>query len=183
MEAREGGRYQICGLSAFNRYGFVEQMPNRTYVYNNRLSGDRTIGSLQLTLIKVADARLGATEEAAGADGPPAIYSSRARSLVDAVYDWSRFGSLPEGYRWIRSELEAKRVAPPELADLTLRYGDRGTIRRIGALLEREGVAEKVLRKLEGALPATTSPIPWIPGRPKRGSVARRWGVVWNGEA
>ena len=116
-------------------------------------------------------------------DGPPAIYSSRARSLVDAVYDWSRFGSLPEGYRWIRSELEAKRVTAAELVDLTLRYGDRGTARRIGALLDREGVAEKLLRKLERARPATTSPIPWIPGRPKRGSVARRWGVVWNGEA
>lgn len=145
---------------------------------------DRSIGSIQLTLIKVADARLGATEEAAPSEGgPPAIYSSRARSLVDAVYDWSRFGSLPRGYRWIRSDLEAKRVTAADLVDLTLRYGDKGTIRRIGALLEREGIAETLLRKLERALPATSSPIPWIPRRAKRGPVERRWGVVWNGEA
>ena len=57
MAARRG-RYQICGLNAFNRYGFDEQMPVRVYAYNNRLSGDRSIGSVQLTLIKVADARL-----------------------------------------------------------------------------------------------------------------------------
>ena len=184
LMAARGGRYQICGLNAFNRYGFDEQMPNRVYAYNNRLSGDRSIGSVQLTLIKVADARLGATEEAAPSEGgPPAIYSSRARSLVDAVYDWSRFGSLPRGYRWIRSDLEAKRVTAADLVELTLRYGDKGTIRRIGALLEREGIAETLLRKLDRALPATSSPIPWIPRRVKRGPVERRWGVVWNGEA
>ncbi len=184
LMAARGGRYQICGLNAFNRYGFDPQLPNRVYAYNNRLSGDRSIGSVQLILIKVADARLGATEEAASTEGgPPAIYSSRARSLVDAVYDWSRFGSLPLGYRWIRNELEAKRVEPADLVALTLRYGDIGTIRRIGALLEREGIAETLLHKLDRALPATRSPIPWIPRRAKRGPVERRWGVVWNGEA
>jgi predicted transcriptional regulator of viral defense system len=183
LMAARGGRYQICGLNAFNRYGFDEQMPNRVYAYNNRLSGDRSIGSIQLTLIKVADARLGATEEAASTEGgPPAIYSSRVRSLIDAVYDWSRFGTLPRGYRWIRGELKAKRVKATELVELTLRYGDKGTIRRIGALLEREGIAEPLLRKLERALPATSGPIPWIPRRAKRGPVARRWGVVMNGE-
>jgi len=184
LMAAQGGRYQICGLNAFNRYGFDEQLPNRVYAYNNRLSGDRSIGSVQLTLIKVADDRLGATEQAEGNEGgPPAIYSSRARSLVDAVYDWSRFGSLPRGYGWIRSELEAKRVEANDLVELTLRYGDKGTIRRIGALLEREGVSDRLLRKLERALPTTSGPIPWIPRRPKRGPVGRRWGVVWNGEA
>jgi predicted transcriptional regulator of viral defense system len=183
MAARRG-RYQICGLNAFNRYGFDEQIPNRVYAYNNRLSENRRIGSVQLSLIKVADSRLGATDQAATAEGaPPAIYSSRARSLVDAVYDWSRFGTLPRGYNWIRKELKARRVTPAELVDLTLRYGDTGTIRRIGALIEREGISDTLLRKLAKALPPTSSPIPWIPRRPKRGPIDRRWGVVWNVEA
>lgn len=180
MAARRG-RYQICGLNAFNRYGLDEQIPNRVYVYNNRLSGDRRIGSLALTLIKVADSRLGGTEEFAPTQGgPSAIYSSRGRALVDAVYDWARFATLPRAYGWIQKELAAKRVAAKELVALTLRYGDKGTIRRIGALLEQEGVPEALLRKLERAVPPTSSPIPWIPRRPKRGPVSRRWGVVWN---
>ena len=183
LMAARGGRYQMCGLNAFNRYGFDEQMPNRTYAYNNRLSGDRRVGSLQLTLIKVDDARLGATEEIASQSGdPPAIYSSRARSLVDAVYDWSRFGTLPRAYSWIRNELLAKRVDAADLVELTLRYGDKGTVRRIGLLLEDAGVPERLLRKLERRLPVTSSAIPWIPDRAKRGSVSRRWGVVRNGE-
>lgn len=56
------GRYQICGYNAFNRYGYDDQLPNRIYADNNRISGDRAIAALNLTLIKVADERLGETE-------------------------------------------------------------------------------------------------------------------------
>src|SRR5437773_8379354 len=118
MEDRKG-RYQICGLNAFNRYGFDEQTPTRVYAYNNRISGDRRIGSVALTLIKVGDDRLGSTEKTT-VDGQITVYSSRARTLVDAVYDWSRFNSLPRGYQWIRRELAAKRVSAAELVTLTL---------------------------------------------------------------
>ena len=183
LMADRGGRYQICGPNAFNRYGFDEQVPTRVYAYNNRISGERSIGSVRLTLIKVADARLGGTEEVKTSEGPVSVYASRARALVDAVYDWARFNSLPRGYGWIRSELGKKRVTPAEVVDMTLRYGDIGTIRRVGMLLERAGVSGKLLRKLEKKLPKSTGLIPWIPTLPKRGRISRRWGVVVNGEA
>jgi predicted transcriptional regulator of viral defense system len=178
-----GGRYQICGPNAFNRYGFDEQVPNRVYAYNNRISGERTVGSVALTLIKVADERLGDTEEIETAEGAKAVYASRVRTLVDAVYDWSRFNSLPRGYDWIRKELSAKRVRAEDLVRVTLQYGDKGTTRRMGVLLEGEGVDAALLRKLERALPPSTGLIPWIPGYSKRGTVNRRWGVVVNDNA
>ena len=102
---------------------------------------------------------------------------------MDAVYDWSRFNSLPRGYAWIRRELEKKRVTPAELVDATLRYGDVGTLRRMGVMLEREGLDARLLRKLEKKLPRSSGLIPWIPTQPKRGSISPRWGVVVNGEA
>lgn len=174
------GRYQICGPNAFNRYGYDEQVPNRLYAYNNRLYGERMVGPVQLTLIKVADERLGSTEETATSDGEPGVYSSRARTLVDAVYDWSRFGSLPRAYEWIASDLRTQRVTARGLVRVTLQYGDVGTMRRMGYALERESVDALLLRKLERALKSTRSFIPWIPSRPKRGPVNRRWGVVDN---
>ena len=182
MEDREGC-YQICGPNAFNRYGFDEQVPNRVYAYNNRISGERTIGAVELTLIKVADERLGDTEEVQTAEGRVAVYSSRVRTLVDAVYDWSRFNSLPRAYGWIRSELAMNRVGAADLVTVTLRYGDKGTIRRIGALLEMQGVEARLLRKLDKVLTPSTATIPWIPTRPKRGKISRRWGVVLNEQA
>jgi len=178
-----GGRYQICGPNAFNRYGFDEQVPARVYAYNNRISGERSVGSVQLTLIKVADVRLGGTEEVRTSEGLVAMYASRARALVDAVYDWARFNSLPRGFGWIRRELAKKRVTPADLVDMTLRYGDVGTIRRMGVLLEREGVDARLLRKLERKLPPSSGLIAWNPTQPKRGSISRRWGVVVNDES
>jgi predicted transcriptional regulator of viral defense system len=178
MEDQEG-RYQICGPNAFNRYGFDEQIPARVYAYNNRLSGERTIGTVALTLIEVADVRLGGTEEAKTTEGK-VVYSSRARTLVDAVYDWSRFNSLPRAYEWIRMELASKRVTPAELAACTIKYGNQGTIRRIGALLEQLGAEGKVMTKLQRSLVSSTSLIPWIPNRPGRGTINRRWGVIRN---
>lgn len=70
-----------------------------------------------------------------------------------------------------------------ELTRVTLRYGDKGTIRRIGLLLERQGAAANLLQKPEEALDPSTGLIPWIPGKPKRGTISRRWGVVVNEEA
>jgi predicted transcriptional regulator of viral defense system len=175
-----GGKYQICGPNAFNRYGFIDQIPIRTYAYNNRISGNRTVGTISLTLIRVNDARLGGTEEVTKEGGLKAVYSSRARTLVDGVYDWSRFNSLPKAFYWIESDLETASINPGELVRLTLRFGNLSTIRRIGALLERISVDEKLLLKLERALTPSTSLIPWIPTSPKRGPGDRRWGIVWN---
>jgi hypothetical protein len=104
----------------------------------------------------------------------------RHRARLRAVDDWSRFNGIPRGYEWIRRELKARRVNAAELVRCTLRYGDTGTIRRMGLLLEREGVAETQLGKLARALPPTSSPIPWLPRAPKRGHISQRWGVVDN---
>jgi predicted transcriptional regulator of viral defense system len=182
LMADRDGRGQICGPNAFNRYGFSDQVPNRVYAYNNRLSGERTIGAIALTLIKVADARLGDTEESTTREGLIVAYSSRVRTLVDAVYDWARFGSLPRGYSWITRDLAEGRVTPKALVAATLRYGDVGTIRRMGALLEKAGVSAGLLRKLEDAVPESTGTIPWIPTQPKRGTLHRRWRLIMNGE-
>jgi predicted transcriptional regulator of viral defense system len=183
LMGNQKGRYQICGPNAFNRYGFDDQVPNRVYAYNDRISGERTVGAVALTLIKVAAARLGATEQVRTAEGLTAVYSSRVRTLVDAVYDWSRFNSLPRAFGWIRAELAAGRIGAAELVRVTLRYGDVGTIRRMGALLDRAGVAAALLRKLERALKPSSSLIAWNPVRLKRGTLDRRWGVVWNERA
>lgn len=175
-----GGKYQICGLNAFNRYGYDEQVPARVYAYNDRISGERTIGVITLNLIKVDRKRLGETERVQTWDGQTVFYSSRARTLLDAVYDWARFGTLPRAYRWIRKDLKAGRVTPGKLVDVTLKFGDVGTIRRMGTSLESEGVDERLLERLERPLRPTSATIPLVPGKPKRGILSKRWGVIVN---
>lgn len=178
----QGGAYQICGPSAFNFHGFDDQIPNRISVYNNMFSGTKQIGAITLSLVKVAADRLGSTTSIQSSGGETATYASRARTLVDAVYDWSRFGSLPRGYAWLRNDIRSGNTTAEELVQLTLRYGDVGTKRRIGFLLEKEEIGLDAVRTLYAALPPTKSTIPWIPGRPKRGKTFRQWGIIDNSE-
>jgi len=177
-----GGRYQISGPNAFYRYGWTEQVPNRIYAYNNRISGDREIGAVALTLIKVADERLGGTEIVRTPDGVEAVYASKPRALVDAVFDWSRFDTLPKAFDWIRREVEKEDAFVADLIRVTIEFGNQGTMRRIGALLELMRVQEQLLRRLEKEIHASTSFIPWTPNREKRGKTSKRWGVVLNDE-
>ena len=174
------GAYQICGPGAFHRYGYERQIPSRVYAYNNCYSEERIIGAVQLTMIKVSEARLGSTEIVTTAEGETGAYSSRVRTLLDAIYDWSRFHSFPGAFDWIRDDLKSNRVTGTDLVAITLKYGDAGTIRRMGHLLEKESIDPSLLNKLESALKPTSSSIPWIPTKAKRGTVNRRWGIVDN---
>lgn len=177
------GRYQVSGPSAFNRYGFDNQVPVRLTVYNNRMYGDRAISAVALTLIKVDDSRLGGTTELSTGDGPGLVMATRARALVDAVRDWSRFDSLPRAYDWIRRELEAGRVEAGELVEMAERFANQGATRRLGALLESLGATDGQLRKLEKRLRSSSSRILFVPRKPGRGRLSKRWGVVLNEQA
>jgi len=184
------GQFQICGPNAFHRYGWDEQVPNRIYAYNNRISGDRSVGKVELTLIRVTDNRLGDTEVVTSPDKIDLIYSSRARSLVDAVHDWSRFNSLPRAFGWIRNDLAESRISTVDLVDAALNFGNQGALRRIGYLLAELPKRQKnlarlipvrLIMRLEKALRSSSSTIPWIPTIAKRGQVNKRWGLVVNG--
>lgn len=178
--ADRGGRYQLCGPNAFNRYGWDEQIPNRLYVYNNRLSGDRRVGSVDMTFIKTADNRLGAIETITTPGGIALNYSNKARALMDAVYDWSRFNGIPRAYGWIKQEMSADNAMAAALVEVSVRYGNQGTLRRIGMLLEQEGVIEPLLRRVAKAINPSSALIAWVPNKPKRGKINKRWGVVLN---
>jgi predicted transcriptional regulator of viral defense system len=181
LMADKNARYQITGPKAFNRYGYSEQLPSITTIYNDALSGERRVGSVSLKLIKVARDRLGGIEKVQMPSSETLVYSSRVRTLVDAVYEWSQFDSLPEAYEWIRNDLAAGRITADELARAAVQYGNMGTIRRIGAILERLDASKAARSRLARAVTPTSAKIPLVPTSPARGPLSKPWGVVING--
>ena len=177
----DSGKYQICGPTAFNFYGLDDQVPSVTYVYNNRISGSRSIGNLAFQFIKIAEARLGATNEIRTRGEVKVIYSSKARTLMDAVYDWSRFNSLPRGYDWIRKEIKKNSKLAAELVNVIYRYGNQATVRRIGYLLDSLAQPSRLIYRLQGQLSDSGALIPWIPGKSAKGAGNRKWGIIVNG--
>jgi predicted transcriptional regulator of viral defense system len=175
------GRYQVCGPTAFNFYGLDDQIPSVTYLYNNRISGKRSIGSLAFHFIKVAGERLGDVNAVRTRDNIEMIYSSKARTLLDAVYDWSRFNSLPRGYDWIKGEIKDEPELASEMIEVTVQYGNMATMRRIGYLFDTLVRNPKVMNRLQRQLTTSSSLIPWIPGRSAKGTINRKWGIIVNG--
>lgn len=174
------GRYQISGPSAFYYYEFDGQVPNRLYVYNDRIGGERHIGGAEFVFIKTSASRLGATETLETPDRVRTVMATKSRALVDAVYDWSRYHTLPRAYGWIAAEMEKDPHFGAELARVTARFGNRSTCRRMGYLLELCNLEGSLLAGLRGKLGSPKSLIPWVPGKPARGTVNREWGLIVN---
>lgn len=175
------GKYQISGPGAFNLYGFDDQVPTRLYVYNDRIFGEKQIGGADFVFIKTDAKRLGSTKNLKTPEGLDAVMVTKSRALVDAVYDWSRYNTLPRAYGWIAAALKKEPALLEGLIADTLQYGNKGTIKRIGYLLAQLGIAEDRLRKMKRFLGLNRSLIPWIPGQPAKGSVDREWGLIVNG--
>jgi len=176
------GRYQISGPSAFNYYGFSDQIPNRLYIYNNRIYGERKIGNLQFSFIKTDDNRLGGTVVFRTGMGSKGIMASKARTLLDAVYDWSRFNTIPRAYQWIAEETKKDKNLANDLVKMAVKYGNQGTSRRLGYLLENLRVDRNLINRLRRNLRASKSLFLWVPTRPASGSVNKNWGLIINAE-
>ena len=180
MKSYRNGRYQLCGWPMFNRYGFTEQVSTRLYAYNNRISGDRTIAGQEYTFIKVAENRLGGTKISMTPDEVEIIMPTKARTLMDAVYDWSRFATLSRAYTWIRQSVAENRRLADELVEMTCLYGNQGAIRRIGYILDSMRLRGAWKKRMKNALRDSASIIPLVPERKASGPMNREWGVIVN---
>jgi predicted transcriptional regulator of viral defense system len=173
-----GARYQIGGPNAFQRYSLETQVPSMIYVYNDRLSGRRTIGGLPFVFIKVEAKRLGGTVANRLPDGTTVWMASLARTLMDAVYDWTRFNTLPRAFQWIRERARERGVGR-DLVTMAARYGNISTKKRVGYLLESMGEGN-LTQPLKRAASKSALLIPFDPSRPARGRVVREWGLIDN---
>ena len=177
-----GASYQITGMEVFNRYGLSTQIPNVLTVYNTRVSGRCTLGNAQFEMIKVPAGRIGGTRAVPMSEGGEVPFPTLSRALLDAVYDWSRFNLFSEALDRIVQESRRDPKFLRELIDAVIRYGNIGTLRRIGCVLEtRANISKKRLAPLLDALPKSKSVIALNPAKPAKGKVNSRWGVIVNG--
>ena len=172
-------KYQVTGAAAFHRYGFSEQVPNQITVYNTKLSGRRKIGGTSYELIKVAADRLGKIEMLKINEGIDIPFSDAGRTLMDVLYDWSRFGAFPRVLDWIESRAKNKELVR-NLIQATVEFSNIGTVRRVGYILENIGVNRQTLRPLTKQLTEAKSFIPLNPSKPKRGQLNKTWGLIIN---
>lgn len=172
-------QYQICGPAAFNFYGLSEQIPNIIAIYNTKRSGTKIIGNLRFQFIKVPPSRIGSHNVIELPDGKNVVMSSLARTLMDAVYEWSRFNTIPTAYKWIENYINDTGTIN-ELIQVTSQFTNIATKRRIGYTLERLNLKTKKIYFLQKQLKSTKGWVALDPTQKATGKTNDKWRIIDN---
>ncbi len=173
-------KYLVSGPAAFQYYGLTSQIPNVISVYNNKISGIKNLGNMKVQLIRVTPKRLGDWTTLKLPNRKSVRISTLARTILDALYDWSRFNTIPRAYDWIRKYKNDGKFSN-ELVSAALTYGNVSTQRRLGYIFEQIGIDSRLVKKLRKIIPTSKGWIPLVPNLPVRGKINRDWGLVING--
>jgi predicted transcriptional regulator of viral defense system len=172
--------WQLTGGVAFQRHGLSQQMSSRIDVYNDKLSGVKTILGQEFRFIKVNKKRLGNTVEftVSEREGNYVIQmGSLARTVFDAIYDYDRFGVIEDAYGWLGERINDGAFMR-EFTGLVLKLGNIGVQRRVGYLLVQVKGGAKWAKKIQVKLPSSKGLIPLVPSKGRRGKVDMKWGVI-----
>jgi len=182
MKELRATKYQITGLTEFNYYGLSNQLPNLASIYNDKVSITKNVAGQRLQFIKTSKKRLVNIKEVEIKERDLSIKTfigTLPKAVFDAIYDYNKFGSLPEAYDWLK-QIAGKKALLKEYVELLLKIGNVATTRRSGYVLEKAGSSKLYLKKIEGAVDKTTSYIPLDPTNIKKGMVNKKWGLIIN---
>ncbi|MFZ9596522.1 MAG: hypothetical protein ACO3A2_10645 [Bdellovibrionia bacterium] len=174
--------FQVSGLLAFNSYGLETQIPNQMDVYNDKLSGWKTVGGQRFRFIKVPVSRLGDTKEFNVKENEKTLatqYSSLPRAVFDAIYDSEKFGTLPKAFDWLIERMGDSQFMG-DFLKIVLRLGNDSTKKRVGYVLERAGYRSAALRSLYKEASQSQVFVPLIPKRKRQGQRDPKWRVIIN---
>ena len=175
-------KFQISGPAIFNLYGYSNQVSAWFTVYNNKVSKNLYILQYYLDFVKVIEKRLGDVKKRSPygvQKSEPALVSTAEQALLDAVYDYKKYGTLPKAYDWITVALRNKKINPEKLVDITIKYGNTMSQKRIGWILDKLKVSQKTINRLKRKIPKTNFLAPLDP-KNNIGSVNKEWGVIEN---
>lgn len=171
--------YYISGLYAFNYYGLSEQIPNIITIYNDKLSAKKKLGSLVIQLIKVPKKKIGCITDIALKENRNVKIASLNRTILDAVMDWNRFGTLPIAYEWIEKNIN-KNDFLKNFIETTIKYGNISARRRIGYFLYKKNFSLRLIKPLLQSLPTTTNWVLLNPYDDYKGTTNKEWRIIDN---
>jgi|APSaa5957512622_1039677.scaffolds.fasta_scaffold66249_2 predicted transcriptional regulator of viral defense system len=173
-------KYLISGFTAIYYYGFTTQIPNTICVYNNKIYGEKQIAGKTYKFIKTSVKRLKGAEKINTENNCDILFASKARLLIDCIYDWKRYNSIPAVYGWIKQEIMNDETITEKLINNANRYGNKSVQRRLGYLLETLKIESSQLMRLQRKLGKSKSLIPFNPTKKITGKIDKKWGIVIN---
>ena len=183
MENAGAKKFYISGPAIFNKYGYSDQLSSWFTVYNDKISKKLYILQYHLDFTKVIPSRLGTIIKMKSYIGDGGFVWAKNGSpeqvILDAVYDYKKYGTLPKVYDWIADSLKDGKVNPRKLIDVTIKYGNTSSQKRIGWTLDELKVSKRNISVLQKKVSKTKFLTPLDP-KNRKGPINRKWGVIEN---
>lgn len=175
-EYMEGKEYYIGYFSAYNTYGFTDQVPQTMYVLNTYFSGTKTINNLQFKFIKVSKSKIYGFRNME-INGKKIRISDKERTLVDLMFNPDAVGGIESAADILRNNID--KIELKKLIKYAAMFPDRGTIKRIGYVLSDAGIGKSSLAVLKNRAKGG-SLIKFSKNGSRKGVINTEWGLIIN---
>ena len=166
-----GAKYYIGYSSVFNSYGFTEQVAQMIHVVNDKYSIKKTLGGVRYKLIKVLPNRIYGLETRK-ISREDVVFASKERALLDTF----EFYAVKKASVILTEQL--KNIDVTVFVDYVARYPVQVIRRRIGFFLEKLGVSQKMLNKIDVGQKGYSF---LYDTEAKKGKVNKKWRIIING--
>jgi len=166
-----GANYYIGYSSVFNSYGFTDQVAQMIHVVNEKYSLKKNVGGIRYKFIKVLPNRMYGLETRR-INKEDIVFASKERALIDA-FD---FYGVKKGFSILTEQLSNMDMAV--FVDYVARYPVQIIRRRMGYSLEKLGVSQKLLSKIDMGLKGYSF---LYDTETKKGKADKRWRIIVNG--
>ena len=170
------GNYYVGYSNMYNYYGFTDQIFQTFYVLNTSRQKERTICGIPFKLIKVLPQKMYGLESINISDSQ-VIVSDRERTLVDLIYFPDPVGGIKKAFEILKAEASSEKTDTKKLVKYASSFPVVSTRKRIGYVLDKSGISEKLLAPLQKSV-KNTSLITLYGSKSRKGTIDNKWKVI-----
>lgn len=169
--------YYIGYSSAYNYWGFTDQIPQTVFVLNTRKGLKKIVGKLSYSAVKISPRKIYGLRNM-NIDDENVFISDRERTLVDFIY--KPMGSWVDVESLIKEQL--KEISIEKLIRYLVRFPVASVRKRAGLMLQRLGIPQQKLSPLQRSIGKENTYIVFNPFiKSRKGKVNSDWKVIING--
>jgi len=168
--------YYVGYSNMYNYYGFTDQIFQTFYVLNTSRQRERAICGIPFKLIKISPKRMYGLENIT-ISGSQIIVSDRERTLIDLIYFPDPVSGLKKAFEILEQQACSGKTDIKKLINYAVSFPTVSIRKRIGYVLDRSGIPEKVLAPLEKSV-KNTSLITLYGSKSRKGTIDNKWKVI-----
>ncbi|OQA91029.1 MAG: hypothetical protein BWY26_01219 [Elusimicrobia bacterium ADurb.Bin231] len=168
--------YYIGYFTAYNYWGFTEQMPQTVFVLNTRKNDKKLIGNIQYEALKIDENKYFGVKRIK-IEGQEVLISDKERTLVDFVYN--PIGSFDNISAVLKENIN--KIDLGKFIRYLIKFPVVSVRKRAGYLIEKIGCRDPLLIKLKKSIGNKNTYIVLNPAnKTRKGKIDKEWKIIVN---